>query len=90
MACLPPFSRDLATEGGREGASGGRDQTSLGLNQQEAGDGSGVGGPTANIRGLYKGDGIQRRVEVVQEVVASDGCVTEAEDYAKRDLVSSV
>ena len=65
MACLPPFSRDLATEGGREGASGGRDQTSLGLNQQEAGNGSGVGGPTANIRGMCKGYGILGRGEVV-------------------------
>ena len=60
------------------------DQTSLGLNQQEAGDGSRVGGPTANIRGMCEGDRVRGRGDVAQAVVASDGCVTAAEDHAKR------
>ena len=55
-------------------------QTSLGIHQQEEGGGSGVGGPTANIRGLCKGDGIQGREEVAQEVVTIDGCGKTSKD----------
>ena len=54
--------------------------------QQEAGDGSGVGGSMCNIQGLYEEDGIQGRGEVTHAVVATDGCRTTAEDYAKRDF----
>ena len=49
-----------------------------------------MGGPTANIRGLCNGYRIRGRMEFAQEVVATYGCRTTAEDHAKRDFVSSV
>ena len=69
----------MEKEGGRQGAIGRRDQTPLIIRQQEAGNGSGVGDPTENIRGLCKGDGIQGMGEVAQAVVATDGCRTKCE-----------
>ena len=80
---------DLETVGGREGSPGSRDQTSLVLHQQEAGDDRRVGGPTANIQGFCKVDGIRGRGEVAQ-TVASDGCGTAVEDHAKRYFGSRV
>ena len=53
-------------------------------------DGSWLDGPTANIRGLWEGYGIRGREGVVREVVATDGCVTAAEDHAKRYFGSSM
>ena len=81
---------DLTKKGGGYDASGGRNQTSLGIHQQESGDGRGVSGPTANIRGLCKGDGINRRGEVVQAVAEIDGCGTTSEYHTKRYFGSSV
>ena len=41
--------QDFLKGGGGQGASGGGDQTSSGIHRQEAGAGSGVGGPMENI-----------------------------------------
>ena len=44
--------QDLEKGGLVQDASGDRNQTSLGIHQQEAGGSSGVGDPAENIRGL--------------------------------------
>ena len=49
-----------------------------------------MGGTTANIRGLYKRDGIRGMGEVERTVVDTDSYGTAAEDQAKRDFGSSV
>ena len=59
------------------------DKKSSGIHQQEVGEGSGVGGPLANILGMCKGYRIRGREEVTQAVVAVDGCRTTSEDRAK-------
>ena len=82
--------RDSEKGGGGYGAPGGRYQNSSEIHQQEAGGGSGVGGPTANIRGLCKGYRIRGREEFSQTVVETDGCRKTAEDHAKIKFDSSV
>ena len=82
--------KELAKVEGVHGALGGRNQTSLGINKQETGDGSGVGGPTANIKGLCKEYGIRGRGEVYQDVVLTGGFRTTDEGHVKRDFSSSV
>ena len=72
------------------GAPGGRYQISLGIHQQESGGVSGLGGHTANIRGMWKGDGKRGRGEVAREMVATGGCGTTSEYHSKRYLWSSV
>ena len=56
--------QDVDKGGVEQCASGGRNQTSEGIYQQEASNGSGVGGPLANIRGICKGDRIRKMREV--------------------------
>ena len=75
---------------GRIGCSRKQGKTSLGIHREEAGDVSGVGGPTANIRVLCKRNGVRRRGEVEQVVVALYRRGTVAEDYAKRYFGSSM
>ena len=77
------MGRDLLKGGGGKVASGVRKKTSLGINQQESGNGSGLGGPTSNIRGLCEGDGIRGRGGVAQAVVETSGCGTTAEGHVK-------
>ena len=49
-----------------------------------------MGGHRINIRGLYKGDGIQGRGQVTKSVVKIYGCGMTAEDYDNRDFGGSV
>ena len=49
-----------------------------------------MGGPTANIRGLCKGDRIQGRGEVAQAVMEEGGCGEKIGDHDKRYFSSSV
>ena len=60
----------MAKGGGGKGATGSRYQTYLGINPQETGGGSGVGEPTANIRGICERDGMREKGEVAREVMA--------------------
>ena len=47
------FMRDLAIEGGRERAEGGRDPGCKNMHKQEASDGGSVGVPPAHFRSLH-------------------------------------
>ena len=60
---------NLDKVGSGQGAPGESNQTSDGIYQQESSDGSGVGGPLANIRGLCKGVYIRGRGGVAGAVV---------------------
>ena len=62
----------------------------MGIRQQEAGNGSGVGVPTANNQGLCQGDGIRGRGEVSQAVVDKGGCGTINESHVKSYFGGSV
>ena len=79
----------MAKGGIREGDPGNSKKASLVIHREDSGDGSGVGSPVSNIRGLCKRERVQGRGEGAQAVVALESRGTEAEDHAKRDFGSS-
>ena len=87
---LKAGGQDLSKGGDRQGDPGVRGEASLVIHQQDAGNGSGVGGPMANIQGLYKRDGVRWQGRVARAVVALDSRRTADEDHAKRYFSSIV
>ena len=71
---------------GREGAPCDRDKYSLGIHQEETGDGRGVGAPATNIRGLCKRNRVRGQGEGAIAVAASDSCGKASESHAKETL----
>ena len=49
-----------------------------------------MGGPTSYLRGMYEGDGIRGRGEVLRAVVATGGCRTTAKSHIKIYFSGSV
>ena len=65
--------RLVAEGGGRKSASGSRDTTAPDLLGQESGNSGGMGGLTAYLQGMRKGDGLRGRGEATGALVETGG-----------------